>query len=274
MDYNEIESGRLRQLQLVEIEIMKEIFRICKKNNINCFLIYGTLIGAIRHKGMIPWDDDIDLGMSRNDYEKFIIAAKQDLSDAYILQNYHTEPQCGLIFAKVRKKGTLMNEKYSAHIKMSQGIWVDIFILDNISDDLNKRKKEKLKIKLLKNLYIIKCGYKMPEYMSNWWLPIYLLAKLLLIFVPKQKLIDSLDHLLTLHKDEETLYVDCYGSASIKNVIPRSYIENLIDIEFEDNLYSCFKEYDSYLRGIYGDYMTPPPVEERQSSHIVKEVSF
>ena len=100
----------VRKLQLVELEILEEVDRICKKNNIDYFLNGGTLLGAVRHKGFIPWDDDIDVTMTRKNYNKFIEACLKDLNSKYIIDNYKTNKKCCFSFTKIKKKGTLYVE--------------------------------------------------------------------------------------------------------------------------------------------------------------------
>ena len=159
----------LKQIQQTELEIASEIFRICRKHQLRCSLVGGSAIGAVRHHGFIPWDDDIDLAMPRKDYERFSSLCKEELSENYFLQDFDTEENCAYIFAKVRKNDTYMPEEYSKHIKMHQGIWVDVFIYDNVSDNPKIRKREINQLALYRNLLILKTGFRMPRNKSGFF---------------------------------------------------------------------------------------------------------
>lgn len=102
-----MERDVLRRVQLIELEIAKEVKRVCDENGIRYFLYRGTFLGAVRHKGFIPWDDDMDIGMLRSDYEKFCRIAPQKLDKAYCFQNWHTDQNYALPFGKVRKRNTV-----------------------------------------------------------------------------------------------------------------------------------------------------------------------
>ena len=119
-----------RIVQIIELEIMKEIDRICKKHNIEYFAIGGTLLGSIRHKGFIPWDDDIDLGMSSENYDKFLSVVNNELDDKYLFHTWNDETQYALPISKVMMRGTHVVETFSKHVLANNGIWVDIFCYD------------------------------------------------------------------------------------------------------------------------------------------------
>ena len=121
------EGTELRKLQLTEIEVLDEIVRICKKHKLQYFLLAGTCLGAVRHSGFIPWDDDIDIGMPREDYEKFLNIALDELDEKYFLQYYKTDENYYLGFAKVRKNNTSFITKGFEKKKGHQGFFVDIF---------------------------------------------------------------------------------------------------------------------------------------------------
>ena len=148
----DITNDQLQQLKRIELAMLDEFVRICDANGIDYFLSGGTCLGAARHKGFIPWDDDIDVGMLREDYDRFAQACKTELSDGFIFQDMNTEPNCGLVFGKIRKKGTVYSETYSSHIAMSQGVWIDIFPYDRVSNDSTERIKQYRKVSFLKNL--------------------------------------------------------------------------------------------------------------------------
>src|SRR5690554_4415622 len=125
-----MDQKTLKKLHNVQIEILNQIVKICNQNKLTYFLIGGTLLGAIRHKGFIPWDDDLDIAMPRKDYEKFLELCQGYLGDEYYLHCSKTDPKYWLPFAKVRKNNTIFEEKSIQTINSHKGIYVDIFPLD------------------------------------------------------------------------------------------------------------------------------------------------
>lgn len=121
---------RLRKLQLVELEILNEFVRICEAHSLQYYLVGGTLLGAVRHKGFIPWDDDIDVAMPREDYDSFAQIAPQELNSQYFYQSSETDPYYFLTYAKIRKNGTEVYEERFKNAKFHKGIFIDIFPLD------------------------------------------------------------------------------------------------------------------------------------------------
>ena len=264
----------LKTLQNIELEILDEFVRICEKHHLKYFLMAGTALGAIRHHGFIPWDDDIDVGMPREDYEKLIKIASSDLRSDYFFQNYHSEKNCGLIFGKIRKSNTILSENYSHHIDMHQGVWIDIFPYDNIGLEPKVSKIDSALIMILKNIYIVKCGYKMPENRSKYLLPFYYLTKMIAVFFSYKFLITKLDHLMKKRNTQASKYVYPRGSGyGSRDIMSKEVIENLIEVDFEGRKLKIFKEYDHYLTSIYGDYMQLPPVDKRRntSCHFLHE---
>ena len=260
-----ITDEELQQLKAIELEILDEFVRICDKHSIKYFLSDGTCLGAARHKGFIPWDDDIDVSMLRSDYEKFCEVCKTDLADAYILQNFHTEKNCGLVFAKIRKKGTIFSEDYSQHLNINQGVWIDIFPYDNVPDNRDILLKQTKKVDFLKNLYIVKSGYKMPPNMTLLKKIAYYGAKLLCVFTPFSTLITKLDKEMTRFNNQNCKNIYPYGGAYgiDREMLPARLCTETTTVEFEGNHYLTYKNYEEYLTLHYGNYLELPPENER-----------
>ena len=122
----------LIKLQKAETEILSEVIRVCDENGITYFAVGGTALGAVRHSGFIPWDDDVDIGMLREDYERFLKIAPEKLKKGYTLCSAESEPNMPSYFAKVRKDGTVFKEESSKNIKMHHGIFLDVMPYDKI----------------------------------------------------------------------------------------------------------------------------------------------
>lgn len=260
-------DAELQRIKEIELEILDEFLRICSAYQIDYFLSGGTCLGAIRHQGFIPWDDDIDISMSRKNYERFAAVAQTELDDRYVFQSCETEPNCGLVFGKIRKKGTVYSEAYSHHIDMSQGVWIDIFPYDNLPNDIEEQQRLYRKVQLLKNLYIVKCGYKLPEGKGAAAVPAYYAAKALCAFLPQSWLIDKLQHAMRQHEGDECPFVFPYGGAYApeKERMPASMLAEYAEVSFEGRTCKTLKDYDRYLASLYGDYMTLPPVDQRKA---------
>lgn len=270
-----MDENVMRELKKIELDMLKTLDSICCANGIQYFLVGGTCLGAVRHKGFIPWDDDIDVGMSRKDYEKFCEVAKTQLPSDLFLQNYHTEPNCGLIFAKIRKNNTTLSEVYSHHIDMNQGIWIDIFVYDNVPDDEATRKKLYKKVLFYKNLYIIKCGYKNPHPESLSYRLAYAICKVVVLPFSKKFFIQKLDTLMQSYNSKDCKRSFPYGGAyPDRDTMDNRLFKDLTKLEFENEHFYAFKEYDTYLSSVYGNYMELPPVEKRVGGmHNIYEVN-
>lgn len=274
----DITNDQLQQLKRIELAMLDEFVRICDANGIDYFLSGGTCLGAARHKGFIPWDDDIDVGMLREDYDRFAQACKTELSDGFIFQDMNTEPNCGLVFGKIRKKGTVYSETYSSHIAMSQGVWIDIFPYDRVSNDSTERIKQYRKVSFLKNLYIVKCGYKFPQNKGGIQKAAYYVAKALCLLIPQHWIISKIDKAMrTYDQDDSCHYAIPFGGAYSIEVETEELarLHDLALIEFAGKQYKTFADWDGYLTKHYGNYMQLPPKEKRRAGvHYVKELKL
>lgn len=257
-------DDQLHKLQDTELEILQEIIRVCNANNITYFTVGGTTLGAIRHNGFIPWDDDIDIGMMRDDYEKFLSVAKTELAEGFSLTYYYTDPNSPTYYAKVRKDGTEFVEPYTQNIKMHHGIFVDIMPYDFAPEDKNERKKYYRRIYFWNQLYIAKtvCIASMIETKNQ---KIISVARHILHFalapVSKRYLYEKTDKALRRYNKTNTRWVSSRG---LKNF--ESEIDDLlptIDHEFSGILVKVPRNTDKLLRTQYGDYMKLPPLDKR-----------
>lgn len=262
-----LSDDQLKRLKAIELEILDEFLRICNKYQLNYFLSGGTCLGAVRHGGFIPWDDDIDISMPRIDYDKFVRVAVSELNPTFVLQCYETESNCGLVFGKIRKKGTVYSEVYSHHIDMSQGVWIDVFPYDALPEEDKAQKRHYRKVMFWKNLYIVKCGYGLPLRSGIALKAAYMGAKIACRFIPRSWVLKRLDAAMRAYDDMPADWYFPYGGAySFEKERMLGYdLYSYVRFDFEGRSCNVLKDYDRYLTSLYGDYLTLPPVEKRRA---------
>lgn len=267
----------LRKVQLVQLEIAKEVKRVCEENGISYWLDSGTLLGAVRHKGFIPWDDDLDLGMLREDYEKFLQIAPGKLKEEYVLLCWQLDPQYPHQFAKVMKRGTVYREE--AHYGSSfDGIFVDVFPYDQMPDEPGEIRWVGFRLMAYRAMIRAKCGHRTwtvngKFYVKRWLknLPFRFLS----LFFGRRALRERSDRLSCRYNGTEFAYCTPQGVFDYPEWrMPLRYFTELTQLPFEWELFSVPADYDGYLTCAYGDYMTPPPESEREDRHSIVEVKF
>mgnify|MGYP004732721853 CR=1 FL=1 len=273
-----MDDATLRKVQLTQLEIAKEVKRICDKNGIDYFMDGGTLIGAVRHRGFIPWDDDFDFGMIRNQYERFLKIAPHELGEQFFLQTWDNDKGYGLPFAKIRKNGTLYIEEMTEKCSCHQGIFIDIFPYDDLPKDINAQKRQGKILTFLKVLIKAKCNAR-PAYASRTfefikfckYLPFLISSKIF----KKSFLVNRYDSIAQKYDTQNTGVLYCQCSSQYARVtIPTRVFQKTIELAFEDTVFRAPEDYNQYLSNAYGDYMTPPPIDQRGDRHQVKRVEF
>lgn len=252
---------KLDDIHEVQLEILDAIDCICRKNNIKYFLSGGTLLGAIRHKGFIPWDDDIDLWMTRKNYRKFLKLIKTELPNEYFPMDYYRNINYPLSILKIEKKGTKYVEEVFVNIPMEQGIYIDIFPLDNIWEPMYKLQTAFLiKMQSIRDFKIRKCKGKNCS----------IVKKLLYSAVPLR--------LCRFMTEFAMQFFDIFPTKKLNQLCHRGRfwpkftkqeVEDLIYAEFCGKEYPVPKNYDSILRRCYGNYTELPDIDKQQPIHNV-----
>lgn len=262
------------QLRRAQLYITDEIIRVCNENSISYFIDCGSLLGAVRHGGFIPWDDDMDIGMLKEDYEKFLSVAQEELGSEFYLDNYQTNSNNALVFTKVRLKGTKYIEAKGSKKSKHNEVFVDIFPYYYVSDNRIIRKFEGMLMGVLTQALLSKAGFKVwagDSVLNRMkFFPTDFIGRI----VPKTALRKCVDKLYQSHKNTKYVCIqDGCLSSYMHWYIPVELLLEHMDIKFEDRIYLIPKEYDKYLTIVYGDYMTIPP-KEAQVTHMIVELDL
>ncbi len=262
----------LRTLQLTILDIALEFQRICEKNNLKYFLIGGSLLGAVRHQGFIPWDDDMDVGMLREDYERFLKICADELGSEFFLQTYDTDEYYTHPFAKIRLNNTELVEDYSENSKQHNGVYLDIFPYDNMPESKMSQKFHYLSFKCLKWAAMGKNDYYFIEKKKRRFAKIMSIA---FFFLSKKKAISMCDRVCKMYNKKQCRNVINMGGAYNYNEYTlRTNLENLSVLKFEGYDFSVPENYKELLTNMYGDYMKLPPVEQRGKQHSMVKMNI
>jgi len=257
----ELDGSKLRQLQLIELEMLAEVDRICRKNNIRYSVSGGTLIGAVRHKGFIPWDDDLDIFLLHDEYEKFYEACKTDLDTSrFFFQDHRTDPGYRWGYGKMRRKGTEYIKAGQERLKQKTGICIDIFDSENIPDGERERKRFSRQMFCIRKLLYSALGRTNEKnlFMRLWYG--------ILSLIPSSFIHRVKDRIARKYNQQETDNVLClmWPVKGFQYGFPRRLFSEYIDLEFEGIKCMAISSYHEYLTMQYGDYMTLPPEDQRK----------
>ncbi len=264
--------SQLKKIQSIQLEIAKEFIRICDKFNLQYFLVGGSLLGAVRHKGFIPWDDDLDLGMLRDDYKKFIKCCNNELNQKFYLHCHVTDSKYWLPFAKLKKKNTFFDENAIKNLQTNKGIYIDIFPLDYVGDTNELKVKIQAKcIKYLGTVILLKRGINLPNASKLRYKLLHIIFKPFSIKI----LAKIQEKIMSISNKTKPTYLVSFGShyGYKKETMPIDKYFPLTELEFGDIKFNVPKDYDFVLSKLFGDYMTLPPIELRGGHHCI-EVKF
>lgn len=262
--FQNLQNYDLRKLQLVETEMLKDLKEICERNNIRYYISSGTLLGAVRHKGFIPWDNDIDVQMPCDDYERFVKLTEKEIGPKYFIQSYETEKNYYRAYARLRLNNSMMMYPWESMYKTHHGIWLDVFPLVE-TNSVPEWRFKKLLVRVANVLGMQDC----VEANREEWLvekgktAVKFLE--LLFRLTSKKFREKLRHRM-LRFIKKSRNKDCVSILwlSLAKRMPKSYFSGEpAQVLFEGELYPAPKKYHEYLTLLYGDYMTPPPEKDR-----------
>lgn len=261
-DYTDLS---LRDAQMLMVDILKDVHDICERHDLKYFLDAGTLLGAVRHKGFIPWDDDMDIGMLREDYEKFIEIAKKELPDHLFLQTFETDDKYDIyqVPCKIRYNGTILIEKgISENSEMHNGVYIDVFPYDSLP-----KSKFIYKIQRMLSYNVLKSFIRIREIPDNLTFKneiTHTFYKIIIKAFPYKRRKKFFDFLVKWN-DVNSPYMG-YGLDTVwsEYIYKKEDYFNLEKLEFEGNYFYGPKNYHAILTQLYGDYMILPKEEDRQ----------
>ena len=281
-ELKEYDEETLKHLKEVILEIFKDFVKICDKYELDYFATGGTAIGALRHKGFIPWDDDIDVCMLREDYDRFMEVAPKEMGDKYIFMDANTQDKYPLMFAKMVKRGTRFVESAYEQAGYPLGIFIDIFPYDKTPIEEVKRKKIIKKTWNIGRWHVLTLipNPNLPEGMNPIVKKVVTMIThvvyglLKICHVTPDKTYKKYLKYVTSCKDENSdLYIDYSYITGENLMVSKSESWPLLDVPFEDTTVKVVKNYDSFLRKEYGDYMELPP-EEQRHNHLASFIDF
>ncbi|MBR2965583.1 MAG: LicD family protein [Clostridia bacterium] len=257
-----------REIQRGSLEALKELKRLCDKHGLRYYLVAGTLLGAVRHGGFIPWDDDVDVAMPRSDYKRLESLAKKELSPNFFYQTEKTDKHSPFFFAKLRKDGTSVTEFLFRGSKMHTGCYVDIFPLDRCP---SREKRARRFFKLTSFFTCALIAKTSDNFVCEYTKKGALFAFSVMKKLPRCILLFLRNAVRVYYTLTSSKKVICTVAGSYgypRETYPSEWFDERAELKFEDEVFPVPKEYDKALTHMYGDYMTPPPENERNGHFI------
>ena len=262
----------LRTLQRCILDIALEFRRICDRHGLNYFLIGGTLLGAVRHGGFIPWDDDMDVGMLREDYEKFLKMCPRELSSRYFLQTDESDASYAFGYAKIRVNGTMLVQDYATHSKQHNGVFLDIFPYDDMPSGKAQQKIHYLLYKCVKWSALGKTDYDFQDHKQRKFA-----NSMRLLFLPfsKNTMVGLEEKVCKMFRNDACENaINLGGAYQYREYTAKAGLKKVTTLSFEGYDFKVPSNYKDLLTQMYGNYMELPPVEKRGNQHQMVEMDI
>lgn len=260
----------LKEVQKIQKELISEVQRICNKCGINFNMVGGTMLGAIRHQGYIPWDDDADIGFLRSEYEKFRDACKTELNhEKFYMQDLRDTEGYRWGYGKLRRKGTQFIRLNQEDMPYEQGVFIDLMPFDNVPNNIISRKIHFAKCFIFRKLFWSEVGKKIEKNRMKRYV-YYVINK-----IPMAKIIFAYERFIesTVYKDTELVRILTFPTPQKVYGYKKKWYTELTTYQFDELELPGAKDYDGYLKVKYGDYMKLPP-EEKRKIHPVSKISL
>lgn len=272
LDLTDEDQERLRRAQL---ELLGEFDRVCRAVGVEYFAVYGTLLGAARHQGFIPWDDDLDVGMLRADYDLLCERIDDVLGERYFFQTVRSDPHYGCMFAKLRLNGTRCVDADTYGSPQHSGVFIDVFPIDAKAPGGLARREQKAMRYVGFRLMYLKARYPFMKGTSPLSRTIQAIARGVVRILPRRFLIALAERNTRRGGSDATELVSLFGAYVYdKDTLDPAWIRPVGSLPFEDTTIPVPADPDAYLRQIYGDWRQPPPVEQQVGHHAIVELSF
>lgn len=272
-----LSDAQRKRVQEDELKILIKFDEICRKFNLKYTLAAGTMIGAVRHKGFIPWDDDIDVYMLRNDFNKLRKIAPMELPENMFYQSHYTDPEYYYPFDKIRLDGTIFKETFLANHNINHGVFIDVFPIDSISNNKCKSTIQFYhyrfyRLGLMTKYVNIEARSGKRKTLANILRVLYLPFNLDYLYKKCEIIAQQKESRYKNSKWVRNL--NSVGSDGMKETYHHYAFTKLEFIEFEKNKFYISKDYDAMLRAIYGNYMKLPPKSEQVTRHDLAELKL
>jgi lipopolysaccharide cholinephosphotransferase len=276
----EYDDATLHRLQKIELMILKDFMALCEKHQLTWFSFAGTAIGAIRHKGFIPWDDDIDVCLPREDYEKFLKLAETEYPGKYRLMNAEVDENYPLTTSRWMLTGTKFKEMPLKDVKCELGIFLDIYAFDNVADDEKAYRRQAWDAWFWSKVLILRCLPRPMLRFKGWKAKLVTAGCVGMNFffgvfgLSKKKIYARCKKAMTRYNGQKTSRISYLCDTDrFWNTIALEDLYPLRKLDFEDIQVNFPNHVEKFLAQMYPDYMTLPPVEKRRN-HFPYELDF
>lgn len=264
-------------VKCAQLDLICELKRICDRHGLGWFLAGGSLIGAVRHEGFIPWDDDVDCGMLRADYQKFIaLCDAGELDPAYELRDWRRDPESPNPFLKLCIRGTHYREKIMADAEVNDEICIDIFPYDNAPDSPRERSLQASRSAFFKKMLLLRAGYQIDEGKRGAKKAAYAALKAMARTRSLDRWKEMFERTALYYNRRQTHdLVSLAGAYSYKKELKRrEMVTTLMDHPFETIMAKIPVFYDEWLTQNYGNYMQLPPESEQKGRHEISLIDL
>lgn len=269
---NFYDAKTLHRLQRVELDILKDFMELCDRHDLTYFGIAGTGIGAKRHGGFIPWDDDIDVAMPRKDFEQFLVYAKEELADRYIPLNAEYDSRFPMMTTRLMKKGTVFIEEALKAAECPCGIFLDLYVLDNVADNRIAYELQSWEAWFWSKLLVLRCLPKPFLFQTGWkakliWMICGMVhGGMKLLRISPAWLRRRCENVCRRYEKQETRRMAFLPDTSpYWNVFDKTRLYPLRKLKFEELQLNFPNNVEELLTNQYGDYMQMPPPEKRKT---------